>query len=204
MSTISTVTDRVDGEVLTAAKYNTDHGVHETNATNLNTGKVEISNYNTEHGPTGVHSADIVRDSINIATGDAVRFRVVTADSFIASRDAPATPDVDGMYGDTLIKAWGSISYSGGLPIATGDVNISSITDTGTGRATPNFAVNFSDTDHIVVLGPGDGATGNPTRAVQVASKATSGIEMILQNVDSLTNPTEVDGRWDFSITGKN
>ena len=57
MSTISTVTDRADGEVLTAAKYNADHGVHEQNATNLNEDKVEIDNFNNEHGPTGAHSA---------------------------------------------------------------------------------------------------------------------------------------------------
>ena len=81
MSTISTVTDRADGEVLTAAKYNADHGVHEQNATNLNADKVEIDNFNNEHGPTGAHSADEVRDSIGLATNDAVRFRVVTADS---------------------------------------------------------------------------------------------------------------------------
>lgn len=148
MATISTVTDRVDGEVLTAAKYNTDHGVHETNATNLNTGKVEISNYNTEHGPTGVHSEDIVRDSINLATGDSVRFGAVTSDRLELRTAAPATPLVKTLYEDSIIKAWAKANSSG----ATSDaMNISSITDVGVGNIRYNFAVPMSGIDYSAV-----------------------------------------------------
>lgn len=80
MTTINTVTDRVDGEVLTAAKYNTDHGVHETNANALNAGKVELTNFGARHGPTGIHSPDLVRADLLLTTGNAVRFKAVTAD----------------------------------------------------------------------------------------------------------------------------
>ena len=201
MSTISTVTDRVDGEVLTAAKYNTDHGVHETNATNLNTGKVEISNYNTEHGPTGAHSADQVRDSIGLATSDQVTFKVVTADQFFASGDAPATPSVKALYQDLIPKAW-LMQAGTTVPVISGDVNISSITDTGVGVRTPSFATVMGNINYSCA-----GSMGQSTsvsRLALIGRSTTTNYEITLVAIDSVTNPTEVDESSSSSVFGSN
>lgn len=80
MSTINTVTDRVDGSVLTGAIYNTDHGVHETNANTLNTDKTEIQGvFNTGHGATGLHTADVLLQDLGLTTTDNVTFGTVIA-----------------------------------------------------------------------------------------------------------------------------
>jgi len=201
VSTISTVTDRVDGEVLTAAKYNTDHGVHETNATNLNTGKVEISNYNTEHGPTGAHSADQVRDSIGLATSDQITFNVVTADQFFASGDAPATPSVKALYQDSIPKAW--LMQSGTTtPVISGDVNISSITDSGVGVRNVAFATNMGNVNYSCAGSMPQ--TTNVSKLAVVERSTTSGYQITLVQIDSLSNPTEVDESSSSSVLGSN
>lgn len=79
MTTINTVTDRVDGEVLTAAKYNADHAVHEGNATNLNNDKVETSVFEVGHSAGGTHDADVLKQEMNLTSQDAVSFLSVTA-----------------------------------------------------------------------------------------------------------------------------
>ena len=57
---------------------------------------------------------------------------------------APSTPTAKTMYSDTIVKAW--VSKTGfGTPAIGDDVNVSSITDVGTGDFTPVFATNFSN-----------------------------------------------------------
>ena len=56
---------------------------------------------------------------------------------------AGSTPGVQTLYEDTIVKMW--VSKTGfGTPAIGDDVNVSSITDVGTGDFTPVFATNFS------------------------------------------------------------
>ncbi len=78
MATISSVTDRADGEILTAAKYNADHAVGETNANNLNDENA-VEHVAGVHGnepkqSMGLTSSDVVSFSALNVTGDISRF----------------------------------------------------------------------------------------------------------------------------------
>ena len=78
----------------------------------------------------------------------------------------PSTPVAKTLYEDSIVKMW--VSKSGfGTPAVADDVNVSSITDVGTGDFTPVFATNFSNANY------GVGAvclrTGNPGETGVVA-----------------------------------
>ncbi len=124
MSTISNVPDRSDGEILTAAKYNSDHGVHETNANNLNNDKVETSDFEAEHSSSGVHG-DSVLQSLGLTSSDNVSFNSVTASGDIsrfASIDMQGQLTVTGdavITGDARIA--GDFQVTGVITAATAD-----------------------------------------------------------------------------------
>ena len=62
---------------------------------------------------------------------------------------AGSTPGVQTLYEDSIVKMW--VSKSGfGTPAVADDVNVSSITDVGTGDFTPVFATNFSTANYGV------------------------------------------------------
>ncbi len=112
MTTISTVTDRSDGEILTAAKYNTDHGVHETNATNLNNDKTETSAFEKEHSAAGVHG-DSVLQTLGLTSSDNPHFN-----SLIATGDQSSFASVD-FTGKVTIT--GDLALVGVTTFATSD-----------------------------------------------------------------------------------
>jgi hypothetical protein len=62
---------------------------------------------------------------------------------------AGSTPGVQTLYEDSIVKMW--VSKTGfGTPAIGDDVNVSSITDVGTGDFTPVFATNFSSVNYGV------------------------------------------------------
>ena len=63
---------------------------------------------------------------------------------------APATPAANVLYKDTIVKGWLETSGAGAWTIDA-DVNVSSITDNGTGDFTINWATAFSNADYVVV-----------------------------------------------------
>ena len=65
------------------------------------------------------------------------------ADPVVLATAAGSTPAAKTLYEDSIVKMW--VSKTGfGTPAIGDDVNVSSITDVGTGDFTPVFATNFS------------------------------------------------------------
>ena len=79
---------------------------------------------------------------------------------------AGSTPGVQTLYEDTIVKMWVS-KTGGGTPAIGDDVNVSSITDVGTGDYTPVFATNFSTVNFgvgsIALKTGADGEVGTVT-----------------------------------------
>ncbi len=105
-----------------------------------------------EHGSDGVHGA------------------LTTA--------APPTPAVNTPYKNTLVKAWGNISYSGGVPTLDDGVNISSIVDSGIGRVTFNFATAMADANYAVAGAP----EANSSGYLHAVTQATGSVLTEVQN----------------------
>lgn len=62
--------------------------------------------------------------------------------------NAPATPTANTLYADSIVKAWASVSFSGGTPSLDDDVNISSVTDAGVGITRCNYATNMASINY--------------------------------------------------------
>lgn len=79
---------------------------------------------------------------------------------------APSTPLAKTLYEDSIVKMWVS-KTGGGTPAIGDDVNVSSITDVGTGDYTPVFATNFSTVNFgvgsIALKTSADGEVGTVT-----------------------------------------
>lgn len=94
---------------------------------------------------------------------------------------APATPDAQTLYNDSFFKAW--CKKSGlGAPAIDDDLNISSITDNGTGDFTFNFASALANATYANMegrLANDDGGrwrhvSAYATTSIRYLSKATS------------------------------
>src|SRR3990167_734372 len=72
---------------------------------------------------------------------------------------APATPSANVLYSDSITKAWAYVTEAVGGPTLADDVNVSSITDSGVGDWTINYAANLPATYAIsaTVLSTGAG-----------------------------------------------
>ena len=87
------------------------------------------------------------------------------ADPVLLATAAAATPAAKTLYEDSIVKMWVS-KAGGGTPSIGDDVNVSSITDVGTGDYTPVFATDFSGSHYGVGVigrrisgGPGEVAS---------------------------------------------
>jgi len=60
----------------------------------------------------------------------------------------------DGSSQQYAVKAWASITYSGGTPTLNDSYNVSGIEDTGTGICTINWDTDFGNTNYAVVANP--------------------------------------------------
>jgi len=80
---------------------------------------------------------------------------------------APATPTANGLYRESIIKAWASVTVSGGTPTLNADLNVTSVTDTDTGQLTVTWETDFADANYA----PGGivrGATGNDHQILSI------------------------------------
>jgi len=98
---------------------------------------------------------------------------------------APATPVVDRLYTDLIPKVWVQFSVAGAI---SDDVNVSSITDTGGGDWTVNFAQGFANANYAVLYGYHDNNIGR--RMAVGTAPATSSVRVIVFNeANALEDP---------------
>lgn len=92
----------------------------------------------------GAWNQDVVSNPILLKTSitDTGDLKPITA--------APATPDIDTIYKDSLVKAWVNINGAA-TPTIRDDVNVSSITDNGVGDYTINFATEIDTANYVPV-----------------------------------------------------
>lgn len=81
------------------------------------------------------------------------------------------------LYHPSAAKAWGYITYSGGVPTLQIGYNIAGISDTATGRVTVSVATNFSADDNYAVVATIFVTTGN-ARMATVATHVAGGFEI--------------------------
>lgn len=90
------------------------------------------------------------------------------------------------------IKAWASITYSGGTPTLQDSYNVYSISDTAMGEVTINWDTDFSSVNYCVV-GNVKETNGTATLIVQFRSVTTSAVIVQMVSIGGpLTDPQAV------------
>ena len=71
-------------------------------------------------------------------------------------------------------KVFCSVTYSGGTPITSQSINISSLTDIGNGFVQYNYSTNFDNSVYSIVLGGNDNNYGNRAawRSAEISSSS--------------------------------
>lgn len=114
-------------------------------------------------GTSSVRWANVFTDSI----GDSAQ-SLTMAGNVLLTQDAPATPAANVVYRDSLVKGWAELT--GATWTISRDLNISSITDNGTGDFTVNWARAFADADYAIV----GIAVGNALMVFELTTSAKS------------------------------
>lgn len=86
-------------------------------------------------------------------------------------------------YHPGMAKCWAFITYSGGVPTLTASYNITSISDTNTGRCTITIANDFSSADYAFSVTGREGVAGDKGQgAVQAGSQAAGSLVAVYAN----------------------
>jgi len=99
----------------------------------------------------------------------------------IITGTAPATPVAGRLYRDAQVVAW--VNFNGGTNAITDDVNVSSITDNGTGDYSPNFATNITAVGYCCLT------LGSTALTMRIASLSVSSCRV--QFFDEAATPTD-------------
>ncbi len=89
----------------------------------------------------------------------------ITPSTVTVSTVAPATPVINVLYKDTIVKVWVDFNGSGTIAI-NNDVNVSSLTDHGTGDYTVTFATDFAAANYASIITSGSNSHQLNTSAV--------------------------------------
>jgi hypothetical protein len=124
-----------------------------------------------------------------------------TAGKILALNSAGKIPAVDGSLltgmstaaPKSLVKAWGSISYSGATPTLNTNYNVSGVSGGATGVIGITWATNFSSTNYCIIGNCRDATAFTVT----VTSITTSGTVL---NLSDPTNPGNPDGLYVMAI----
>ena len=76
------------------------------------------------------------------------------------------------------VQAWVKVTYSAGVPTASGSLNIASLDDNGTGDIGVNFTTPFTTANYAVVIGPTGSGSGNNVDTHSYAQLSTN-VEII-------------------------
>lgn len=80
-------------------------------------------------------------------------------------------------------KAWGKVSYSGGTPSVTVSNNITSVTDTASGRLTVTIATDISSANYALIPGIESDTTSTPRFVnIQTGSMAAGSFELFVKD----------------------
>jgi hypothetical protein len=97
---------------------------------------------------------------------------------------APTTPVADTIYEDSIVKAWVTWSYSGGVPGIDDDFNVASLDDDGTGDIGINFATALASANYGVAT-TGENTIG---RTVVVNVRDTAFVDVLVSTSGAVAN----------------
>ena len=112
------------------------------------------------------------------------------------SDTAPATPDIQRIYKENVIKAWATVTNNGTTASLSDDYNMSAASRTGPGRVTVDFDQNMPNTTYAIVgmVGPEGQNVGG---TVHVVAKGLGSVDLYTSRWDDLEN---IDFDCDFMI----
>ncbi len=115
----------------------------------------------------GEIAGNLITSSGTTLYGPTTFYQTVNLSSPVAvGYSAPSTPTANTIYADLLVKGWAHFTGTGTVTLQAG-VNISSITDIGTGEYMVNFARDFADTFYVAscycITGPTQLVCGVPS-----------------------------------------
>jgi hypothetical protein len=124
--------------------------------------------------------------------------------SLALSGSAPATPVAKTLYEDSITKGWVRFQIDGTI---LDDVNVSSITDTGVGDWTVNWATAFSTANHVVVAsGQTAGDVGDLVTIGRNTELTTTAVRITAMNssTSALADPTGTGASIHVMAIGNN
>ena len=169
----------VAGEIVTAAMLNTDH---RDNLSALRAGGIAVASQAANDLLVASSATQLTR--LAGVTHDGT---TLTTPQLALSASAPATPSITALYLDTLVKAWAAVT-NGGTPTIADDVNVTSLTDNGTGDVTVTFASALASANYAAVVSASN--TSLNARAT-VHSRGTGSVRVL--TTDSSGNAGDAD-----------
>lgn len=146
------------------------------------------------HSAAPVSASDTVAGKIQIA---------VQADMETATSTTLAVTPGRQQYHPSAAKCWGQVDVSGGTPSLTVNYNITSITDTATGKLAVTIATDFSSANYVVTSTPQKSGAGN-CWGVVIDSKAAGSFNLwnlIASNAGAAASIIDPDA-WNFAAFG--
>lgn len=102
---------------------------------------------------------------------------ILAAAPIVLSSAAPATPQANAFYTDSMVKAW--VNFAGGAsPSITGDFNVSSVGYNSTGDYTVNFATSISSKYAIAGSGMKTGLGFTPLNPQNASALGTGSVRI--------------------------
>ena len=115
------------------------------------------------------------------AAWDAGAFEIRAA-TFEPDTAGPATPAINNLYTDNIVKAWVNFNGTGTIAIRD-DYNVASLTDDGTGLYTINFGTNMSNANYAALANAIDTNAGGGDRGPSIMATAVGSVQV--QNADA-------------------
>ncbi len=137
-------------------------------------------------GTSGTHYLNAISDGNPVYAG-------IEASSITITEIGPGTGTIasDGSSQQYAVKAWASISYSGGVPTLDDSYNVSGIVDDGVGLITVNWDTDFGSVNYAVVATLDGG--GVERMIATIHTKAVGSTKFFLTNhAGTLQDPTSI------------
>lgn len=110
---------------------------------------------------------------------------------------AGASPDIDTVFSDSIVKAWARVANAG-TPTITDDFNVGSLTDNAVGDTTVTFATATGTANYAAIATVEDTTSGNTDqRTAQIHTQATGSVRVLTR---SHNNTTIADNDVGFNI----
>lgn len=124
----------------------------------VNVGATAALNLGNESNVLGTAYSDVGYvyggTGLKFGTGGSTRVTIPSGGGVTVETVAPATPVAATLYKDSLVSAWCAVTFSGGTPSISDDVNVASLTDNGTGDTTVTYATAIGASSYAAVASP--------------------------------------------------